>query len=39
MELLLRDIDEFGQFTVFERGLARNTRSAYETDLKSAAEY
>ena len=39
MELLLRDIEEFGQFTVFERGLARNTRSAYETDLKSAAEY
>ena len=39
MELMLRDIEEFGQFTVFERGLARNTRSAYETDLKSAAAY
>ena len=39
MELLLRDIEEFGQFTVFERGLSGNTRSAYETDLKSAAEY
>ena len=39
MELLLRDIEEFGQFTVFERGLSANTRSAYETDLKSAAEY
>ena len=39
MELLHRDIEEFGQFTVFERGLASNTRSAYETDLKSAAAY
>ena len=39
MQLLLRDIEEFGEFTIFERGLAGNTRSAYETDLKSAAEY
>lgn len=39
MELLLREIKEFGEFTVFERGLSSNTRSAYETDLKSAAEY
>ena len=37
--LLQRDITAFGQFLVLERGLARNTRSAYETDISSAAAY
>ena len=36
---LCREIREFGQFVIFERGLAANTRSAYETDLESAAAY
>ena len=39
MELFLREITAFGQYLVFERGLAANTRSAYETDLRSAAEF
>ena len=39
MELFLREIASFGQYLVFERGLAANTRSAYETDLRSAAEF
>ncbi len=38
-DLLSREITEFGQFIIFERGLARNTRTAYETDLQSAAAY
>ena len=34
---LNREIEEFGQFVIFERGLAANTRSAYVSDLESAA--
>ena len=36
---LHREIAEFGQFVIFERGLAANTRAAYETDLESAAAF
>lgn len=36
---LLRDVAHFGQFIIIERGLAANTRFAYESDLISAAEY
>ena len=40
MDLALeREIREFGQFIVLERGLAANTRNAYENDLESAADY
>ena len=34
-----REIAEFGEFVILERGLAGNTRSAYVFDLESAAAY